>query len=359
MNTFRFATTPLIQAACFCLLLLCVNAARAEFHGRDDLSSDSSNWEVYRMPEKKCRLIFRNSRLEYDWRSKRGGNSNHSRLRWTRNTGSFESDWFVQVDARYQPSKLSDSKRGAIGIAVVRTGTSKVGYLMTLDRNTSVDEFGGFRFSTITGKQAQYSLSSVTDSGLRIHYDSENRTLTGSWRTRSGWHTFRPVSLARWNPTQSDSFTVLLYGIRTNPHTEPITLAASRGTGAWLSNFRCGPSRPDITIDRPVKPRLRDGKSRLSFGTQPVNQSGRTQKLILRNDGTKTLRRLKITKGGRHARDFDVEKLPVSSLKPGEFIFFNVNFRPRDTGKRRANIKIHSNDKDERVFDIRLFGKGR
>ena len=73
------------------------------------------------------------------------------------------------------------------------------------------------------------------------------------------------------------------------------------------------------------------------------------------NDGTADLRRLRITRGGRNAKDFRIVPLETRALKPGEASGFKVVFRPRGTGTRRASLSVRGNT---RPFLIKVEGDG-
>ena len=73
---------------------------------------------------------------------------------------------------------------------------------------------------------------------------------------------------------------------------------------------------------------------------------------------TKALKNLAITVDGKNKAEFLVSTLKETQLASGESVEFTVKFKPSDFGKRKAVLRITSNDKDESPFDIDLAGSG-
>lgn len=115
---------------------------------------------------------------------------------------------------------------------------------------------------------------------------------------------------------------------------------------------------PEITVEQPARSGLTDGKSKKSFGTAKVGEKGTVKTFTIRNTGSAILRNLKVTTGGRNAKDFVLTPPERSGLVPGATTTFKIAFKPTAKGKRSAAIHIKSNDADESPFDILIAGMG-
>jgi hypothetical protein len=115
---------------------------------------------------------------------------------------------------------------------------------------------------------------------------------------------------------------------------------------------------PDIAVAPASGKNLVSGKATVGFSGVVMGKAV-TQTFTVRNTGKGTLRGLVISKRGKHASDFTVKALRKKSLAPGAKTTFQVIFKPRKTGKRKAELKIASNDPDENPFKIRLAGTGK
>lgn len=115
---------------------------------------------------------------------------------------------------------------------------------------------------------------------------------------------------------------------------------------------------PEIDINAKGGGLLVDGKSVISCGTVKLGKTGSKKSYLIKNTGTATLNGLALKPGGKHAKDFLVSKLPVTSLAPGKSASFHVQFKPKAKGKRTATLQVKSNDANESPFDIKLAGTG-
>ena len=119
---------------------------------------------------------------------------------------------------------------------------------------------------------------------------------------------------------------------------------------------------PEIVVRQGKGPRknLKDGKSMRNLGTVTVGKSGKAMTFRVKNLGERNLKNLKVLVRGKHGKDFKVVKKPSrKSLKPGAFMTFKIMFKPLDTGFRKADLRIKSNDANENPFNVKLSGKGR
>lgn len=124
-----------------------------------------------------------------------------------------------------------------------------------------------------------------------------------------------------------------------------------------------GKKKPEIAValggGRKAKD-LKAGRSKAKFGTIFTGFKGKTLKFRIKNEGTKTLKKLRIKVRGADADEFILtEKRYKRKLKPGESMVVKVFFSPKKPSTRVAVLRIISNDKDESPFDIKLRGKGK
>ena len=115
---------------------------------------------------------------------------------------------------------------------------------------------------------------------------------------------------------------------------------------------------PEIDVFQPSGSNLTDGKTKRSFGTVKVDQTGKAKTFTIKNTGTAKLTGLAIKRQGKHKSDFIVGKLGKTSLAPGASTTFKASFKPSAKGTRKAEIQISSNDANENPFDIPVSGEG-
>jgi M6 family metalloprotease-like protein len=116
--------------------------------------------------------------------------------------------------------------------------------------------------------------------------------------------------------------------------------------------------RPTITVKYPSTVLLRDGKSRVEFGSAPSTTMGNTRTFTVTNTGSAPLSDMSISIRGKAPSDFRISSADLTSLNPGESAVFHVTFAPTRKGVRSAAIAIHSNDTEVGPFDIILRGTG-
>jgi len=283
-------------------------------------------------------------------------------LKWTPNKGSYNHDWYVQVYAR---------RYDRVSIGVVNSANWDLGYTASivsgyLDdyRNIGQWQEAGFGCETIKGKERQHSISSAHEGYLRIHFDSKARTLTASWKSRLDWHHFESFQIDSWGMDESSHFTAVLIGGGYFDQDEgkpddkyPDTFgSSSRG---YFSDFKCGPAAPHLNLEQPPYSDLNDGSSKKSFGTATVGGKGVIRVFTIRNNGTDKLRVLKITADGTDAADFRISNPSEPDLEPGGSTTFQVLFKPKAGGTRKAVMHIQSNDPERNAFDLTLTGMGK
>lgn len=116
--------------------------------------------------------------------------------------------------------------------------------------------------------------------------------------------------------------------------------------------------RGEISIEQPHGPPLVDGRSVKKFGKAAYGADPKIRLLAIVNRGSAKLSDLRITITGPAAGDFEVSPLPRTTLPGGWAMVFGVKFQPKNLGTRHAVLHIHSDDPDEKSFDIRLTGEG-
>lgn len=166
-------------------------------------------------------------------------------------------------------------------------------------------------------------------------------------------------SLLRGGPSQNQDQQILL-----NPGVYYLFLSGYYESGAGsYGNYTLNlsgimPAFPEIAVQDPKGRDLVDGKSTFSFGSTIFGRGkGITKTFVIRNTGTGTLTGIKVSRLGSHAADFQIKTQPASSLAAGKQTTFKVTFKPEAKGRKRASLRIASNDADERMFDISLTGK--
>jgi hypothetical protein len=331
----------------------------AAFSGSDSLDGGPNKWEPLFSAAEKGRMAFQNSRLEYIV-TNRGASKHRAILGWRPNYGSTREDWFVQVDVHLKRMRLSTS-RVNLSLGVLNSRNHNQGFMVSIDRGTSIDEAGGFKFSDIQGKATQYSLSAAEDTTLRLHFDHQAGTLRGSWRTPYGWAYFKPVRISRWGMGPDDTFTAILVGAGSNDIVTSHSSGAGSGTTlksgkAYFKNFTCGPAVPEIVVEQPAYSRLQHEEATIRFGTAEAGGKGITRSFTIRNHGTTTLGPLGVRTGGLHGVDFLPSQPFMRALAPGEATTFNVRFKPATEGYHKGVLHVRSNDPDTERFKIELAG---
>ena len=104
---------------------------------------------------------------------------------------------------------------------------------------------------------------------------------------------------------------------------------------------------------------LTDGKSTAGFAKTMVGATTKSRKFTIRNSGGADLTGVGVSISGVAKGDFKITKTVKSKLAPDGSTTFEVAFKPRKKGKRNAEIRINSNDADEKSFNIKLKGEGK
>jgi hypothetical protein len=348
-----------LAAVLIVTVALMASPARAEFHGSDHLAAWSPKWAELFQDSRRNSLIFRNSRLEYLNKSYKT-----AYLRWTPNRGNYDQDWFVQVDVHLK------GNYDGIGIGVTNFDNRDYGYVISIDGSSEFDEYRGFKVWTLKGFDNQYSLSSAIRGSLRIRFDSKAKTLTGSWKTPYSWHQFKPFDISHWKMDDTSRFNAVLVGgsyydedhyhscCPNHDDDDDDDPPSKSYSNAYFTNFKCGPTVPEIVVEQPEFTGIKAGCAKRSFGTAAVGGKGITRTFTIRNNGTANLEILSITPAGPHAGDFHISIPSQTRIEPTATATFIVIFKPKAAGTRRASLEIRSNDTNESPFDIKLAGQG-
>ncbi|MES2475544.1 MAG: choice-of-anchor D domain-containing protein [Verrucomicrobiota bacterium] len=115
-----------------------------------------------------------------------------------------------------------------------------------------------------------------------------------------------------------------------------------------------GVKAPEIVVSQPFSAELKDGDS-VGFGSVRI-ASNYTKTFVIKNTGTLQLTDIKVSVSG--SKTFSRGQFKKKKLAVGASAEFTVTFNPTSTGSKSANLRIVSNDSDERQIDITLKGKG-
>jgi hypothetical protein len=102
---------------------------------------------------------------------------------------------------------------------------------------------------------------------------------------------------------------------------------------------------------------LSGGDSNVSFGTVKVGES-KTRTLTITNQGNAVLTDIKAGLVGGKASGFTLVEGPAKFRAPGQSTLVKVRYSPSQSSAHQATLRISSNDKDEKSFDVRLSGAG-
>jgi uncharacterized repeat protein (TIGR03803 family) len=192
---------------------------------------------------------------------------------------------------------------------------------------------GNFYGTTILGYRSQGTLFQLTPAGRRLDLDY--------------------YTLFHYPPES------LLSGIDGNIYAsivlEPTTTGQWKYSSGEISRLRF--MFPDINVTDQSKKPLIDNISTVNYGKIKRSNPNATRVFRVKNKGSSTLKDLMITQNGLHPSDFKVSALAGAALEPGSTMTFQVTFKPKAKGLRRASIHIKSNDPDESSFDIKLIGE--
>jgi hypothetical protein len=223
------------------LLLWAVPTLRANFSGSDRLES-GTNWTS--MPQSgNGQLLFQNNRAEYVLGNTTVGNNLDVHY-WKVNTGSYTSDWSVQVDVHLALLSLpADGDAANLNLAITPNtqGSNGSSFSAAIDRYAFTDgggpnymaDFGTFLDSIGQAEVAD----NATDATLKINFDSTQKTFTAYFNKGTGWIQIgQPVSIAGWSMDSGDTFSVALVSNSMNSKLRDTAAAVASGD-AYYKNF--------------------------------------------------------------------------------------------------------------------------
>ncbi|MEI8309375.1 MAG: choice-of-anchor D domain-containing protein [Verrucomicrobiota bacterium] len=228
---------PFILASLF----LCAATARANFCGSDRLES-GTNWTS--LPQSgNGQLLFQNNRAEYLLGNTTVRNNLDVHY-WNVNTGSYTSNWSVQVDVHLALLSLpADGDAANLNLVITPNtqGSNGLSFSAAIDRYAFSDgsgpnymaDFGTFLDSVGMAEVAD----NATDATLKINFDSTQKTLTAYYNKGTGWIQIgQPVSIAGWSMASLDTFSVALVSNSMNSKLRDTAAAVASGD-AYYKNF--------------------------------------------------------------------------------------------------------------------------
>lgn len=121
--------------------------------------------------------------------------------------------------------------------------------------------------------------------------------------------------------------------------------------------YRTAIPRPEITITSTDAKDVANGSSQ-KFPAEIIGQKNSYRNFTIHNTGIRPLTNLTASIQGSDSRDFVIKPLKPASLAPGKSVTIKVRFAPTQTSKRRAQLRIGSNDANESPYTIDLMGTG-
>lgn len=219
------------------------------------------------------------------------------------------------------PANLTDLNTG-VGALHTSTSSSADGFFATHKFSSAlIDTSKTYYLFYNSNQQFRYSFTPNPYSGGRIWY---RQGPTGDWQEAGG-------------ADQLDA-TFLINATTVKKGTEP--------------------PAPEIEVQQSKVASLKDGKSTVVFKSVKKGRKGQTKTFVIRNTGKAILKGLSLEVGGLHKSNFTTKGLSKTSLAPGKGMTFQVTFKPSAVGKRKAFVKIASNDADENPFTFVVSGTG-
>lgn len=219
------------------------------------------------------------------------------------------------------PANLADLNTG-IGALYASTSSSADGFFATHKFTSAVIDISKtYYLFYSSNQQFRYSFASNPYSGGRIWY---RQSTTGDWQEAGG-------------ADQLDA-TFLINTTTVKKNNEP--------------------PAPEIEVQQSKLASLKDGKSTILFKSVKKGRKGQTKTFVIRNTGKAALKGLSLEIAGLHKSNFTTKNLSKTVLAPGKNMTFQVTFRPSAVGKRKAFVRIASNDADENPFTFVVSGSG-
>lgn len=126
---------------------------------------------------------------------------------------------------------------------------------------------------------------------------------------------------------------------------------------AWIDGVLLPDTTQEIAVQNQRGITLISGRSTTTFESVRINSKSEPQTYTIRNNGKADLHGLELVTKGEHASSFAASGLGKKVLKPGQSTTFTVTFTPSKPGKKSAQVRVLSNDKNESPFVITVQGK--
>ncbi|WP_081892397.1 choice-of-anchor D domain-containing protein [Verrucomicrobium sp. BvORR106] len=117
-----------------------------------------------------------------------------------------------------------------------------------------------------------------------------------------------------------------------------------------------GEASPEIALQQPVGRPLIAGSGQVHFGTLP-STAAISRILTLTNEGGAALENVSANIVGPDASSFELVQSPRDKHRVGSNDAIVVRFTATGVGARTATLRIASNDGDESIFEVALFGE--
>jgi hypothetical protein len=227
--------------------------------------------------------------------------------------------------------------------------------------------------TTLAGKSGTWTSSSLPGKAkfsLNEYGGTDEIQFTSGWgpetQTNPVIENLAPYSI---NVTLKDPTGTAITSLSTTPTAVDLTKWSESEFKIYLNNE--GSSRiygsvdmgstvkvPEIGVSLDGR-NLTDGISTAKFAKTKVGATAKTRKFIIRNTGGAVLTGIGVSISGAAKGDFKITKTAKSKLVPDGSTAFEVVFKPKKKGKRNAEIRVTSNDPDEKTFNIKLKGEGK
>ena len=172
--------------------------------------------------------------------------------------------------------------------------------------------------------------------------------------------TAQSIQKAALQPGESTTFNVAFTPTHVGPLVANVqVLSNDENEGSFDIRLEgTGIGLPRIAVFQADGSKLKDGGSKLDFGSIVVGSDGKTKTFTIKNQGSAALKGLKISGTGGDKADFVISPLGQTNLGPGATATFKVTFHPTARNTRTASFQILSNDKKSGPFDLKFSGTG-
>lgn len=135
-----------------------------------------------------------------------------------------------------------------------------------------------------------------------------------------------------------------------------VTATAEGYTFPKWYGYRILRDAPEISVFYQTLP-LRNGAHTVDLGITRIGHRTKRE-LMVRNIGNRKLTGVTYRLTGANAKDFFLSSTGPKVVYSNQYDQLRVHFKPRGRGKRTATLEIRSNDKNEKVFRVKLKAEG-